>query len=150
MSDDALRDAICDGDLELVRRLVDEQGASVNHIDADDGWPVVLWAVKSHRPEILEFLLERGANSHRPEILEFLLERGANVHIGDAAGNTALHKAAYLGHGDCVEILLRHGARLSAQNLMRQTARDLAEIFDRKDTSELLATAAQSHPETES
>ncbi|KAJ0396917.1 hypothetical protein P43SY_000976 [Pythium insidiosum] len=134
MSDDALRDAICDGDLELVRRLVDEQGASVNHIDADDGWPVVLWAVKSHRPEILEFLLERGAN----------------VHIGDAAGNTALHKAAYLGHGDCVEILLRHGARLSAQNLMRQTARDLAEIFDRKDTSELLATAAQSHPETES
>ncbi|GLD94007.1 hypothetical protein PINS_up002618 [Pythium insidiosum] len=131
MSDDALRDAICDGDLELVRRLVDEHGASVNHIDADDGWPLLLWAVKAHQPEILELLLARGAN----------------VHMGDGSGNTALHKAAYLGHADCVEILLRHGARLSAQNLMRQTACDLAEIFDRKDMVELLSTATQTHPE---
>lgn len=123
MSGETLREAICAGDLDAVRRLVDDEGASVNYVDADDGWPLLLWAVKAHQPECLDFLLSRGAN----------------LHIGDSSGNTALHKAAYLGHEDCVRILLTHGAQLDAQNLTHQSPADLAEIFDRKHIVDLLA-----------
>lgn len=117
MSGEALREAICDGDLATVKALVEEHGASVNYIDADDEWPLLLWAVKTHRSECLEYLVSKGAN----------------VHIGDAMGNTPLHKAAYLGHLDCAKILLDHGARLTARNLTQQSPMDLAEIFDRKE-----------------
>lgn len=130
MSGETLRDAICDGDLDAVQRLVEDDGASVNYVDVDDGWPLLLWAVKAHQPECLEFLLTKGAN----------------LHIGDGSGNTALHKAAYLGHEDCVRILMKHGAQVDAQNLTRQTPRDLAEIFDRKPIADLLMTF-QSAPE---
>lgn len=130
MSGETLRDAICDGDLDGVRRLVEEDGASVNYVDVDDGWPLLLWAVKAHQPECLEFLLAKGAN----------------LHIGDGSGNTALHKAAYLGHEDCVRILIKHGAQVDAWNLTHQTPADLAEIFDRKLIADLLATY-QSAPE---
>lgn len=131
MSGEALRDAVCDGDLELTRQLVEEQNASVDHVDVDDGWPLVLWAVKSHQTDCLEFLLSKGANTH----------------LGDGFGNTALHKAAYLGHEDCVKLLIQHGADPFACNLSRQTPRDLAELFDRKSIVDVLA---QLSPERDS
>lgn len=123
MSGEALRDAVCDGDLELTRKLVEERNASVDHVDVDDGWPLVLWAVKAHQTHCLEFLLTKGANTH----------------LGDGLGNTALHKAAYLGHDDCVKLLIKHGADPLARNLSHQTPRDLAELFDRKNIVDLLA-----------
>ncbi|DAZ98430.1 TPA: hypothetical protein N0F65_001131 [Lagenidium giganteum] len=130
MSGEALREAICDGDVDTARRMIEEEHASVDYVDVDDGWPLVLWAVKSNQPACLRVLLEHKAN----------------VHMGDASSNTALHKAAYLGHTECLEQLLAHGALLQARNAMQQTPLDLAELFDRKDVVELLQRA-QHKPE---
>jgi|UniRef100_K3XAA5 ankyrin repeat protein len=124
MSSETLRDAICDGDMVSVHRLVEVEGASVDYVSIDDGWPLLLWAIKANQPECLEFLLAKGAN----------------FHIGDSSGNTALHKAAYLGHELLVRILIKHGATVDARNLTNQTPADLAEIFDRKHIMALLAT----------
>jgi ankyrin repeat protein len=122
MSCEALREAVCDGNLEEVTRLIDQEYLSVDYVDADDGWPLILWAVKSNHPECLRFLLERGAQ----------------IHVGDSVGNTALHKAAYLGREECVKILVEFGAQIHARNLTNQTPLELAEIFDRKDMVDLL------------
>ncbi len=42
--------------------------------------------------------------------MELLLERGADVHRTDVDGATALHKAAFSAHAECVSLLLKHGA----------------------------------------
>ncbi|TYZ57539.1 hypothetical protein PybrP1_005411 [[Pythium] brassicae (nom. inval.)] len=131
MSGVALREAICEGDLGAVQNLVEAEGVSVNYVDVDDGWPVLLWAVKARQPECLAFLLSKGAS----------------VHLGDSSGNTALHKAAYLGFDDCVRILLQYGARADAQNLTRQSPADLADIFGRKHIVDLLAAYEHGAPE---
>ncbi|RQM30848.1 hypothetical protein B5M09_013200, partial [Aphanomyces astaci] len=87
-----LRDAVCDGVTDRIASLI-ESGADVNFIDEDSGWALLLWAVKAHQVEALDLLLRHGAN----------------VNVGDSSGNTALHKAAYLGYGDCVSLLLQYG-----------------------------------------
>ncbi|KAF1330957.1 hypothetical protein FI667_g4701, partial [Globisporangium splendens] len=131
MSGEALRDAICDGDMTSVRRLVEEEGASVDYADVDDGWPLLLWTVKANQPECLAFLLTKDTN----------------IHIGNSSGNTALHMAAYLGHEDLVRMLIKHGATVDARNLTNQTPADLAEIFDREHIMDLLAMYRSHEPQ---
>lgn len=131
MSGEALRDAICEGKLAEAKRLVEEEGASINYVDADDGWPLLLWAVKENQPACLEYLIESGAN----------------LHMGDASSNTALHKAAYLGNRECLEILLAHGAMPNARNRMNQTPAELADLFGQKEVVEVLVASAQKEPQ---
>jgi len=65
MSGEALRDAICEGELAEAKRLIEEEGVSVNYVDADDGWPLLLWAVKENQPACLEYLIENSASARR-------------------------------------------------------------------------------------
>ncbi|KAF0690819.1 Aste57867_17835 [Aphanomyces stellatus] len=116
-----LRDAVCDGAVDRIGALV-ASGADVNFIDEESGWALVLWAVKANHAAVLERLLAHGAN----------------VHVGDPSGNTALHKAAYLGHADCVALLLQYGAVVTSQNKMQQTPLDLAALFDKPEMTALL------------
>ncbi|ETV73111.1 hypothetical protein H257_11935 [Aphanomyces astaci] len=117
-----LRDAVCDGVTDRIASLI-ESGADVNFIDEDSGWALLLWAVKAHQVEALDLLLRHGAN----------------VNVGDSSGNTALHKAAYLGYGDCVSLLLQYGAGANNPNNMQQTPLDLASLFDKPDMVALLS-----------
>ncbi|KAJ7830078.1 ankyrin repeat-containing domain protein [Mycena olivaceomarginata] len=43
------------------------------------------------------------------EVVEFLLERGANFNATDKANNTALHNASARGRTDVVKLLVEHG-----------------------------------------
>ncbi|ETV65000.1 hypothetical protein H257_18204 [Aphanomyces astaci] len=81
-----------------------------------------------------------GCEAHQVEALELLLRHGANVIVGDSSGNTALHKAAYLGYGDCVSLLLQYGAGANNPNNMQQTPLDLASLFDKPDMVALLSS----------
>ncbi|KAH9090146.1 hypothetical protein Ae201684P_014897 [Aphanomyces euteiches] len=84
-----LREAICDGAVDKIESLI-HNGANVDFIDDESDWALVLWAVKANQVQALDLLLRHGAN----------------VHVADPSGNTALHKAAYLGHGECAKLLL--------------------------------------------
>ncbi|ETV93861.1 hypothetical protein H310_12211 [Aphanomyces invadans] len=117
-----LRDAVCDGATAQIVELI-ASGADVNFIDEDSGWALVLWAVKANQVAALDLLLRHGAN----------------VNVCDSSGNTALHKAAYLGYGKCVSLLLRHGAAVTSLNKMQQTPLDLATLFDKPDMATLLS-----------
>lgn len=132
MSGEELREAVCDGQLGEMKRLVSE-GADINYVDADDGWPLLHWAVKENQPACLEFLLENGANRH----------------VVDGSGNTALHKAAYLGNRECLEVLLTHGALVNGRNQMNHTPMDMADLFGQKEIIEILSTHMRLAPQVE-
>ncbi|RQM29585.1 hypothetical protein B5M09_012081 [Aphanomyces astaci] len=81
-----------------------------------------------------------GCEAHQVDALELLLRHGANVNVGDSSGNTVLHKAAYLGYGDCVSLLLQYGAGANNPNNMQQTPLKLASLFDKPDMVALLSS----------
>ena len=72
-------------------------------------------------------LLHCAAISNDASMCRYLVERRA-ADVNDKAfdGSTPLHDAAVLGHGECVEELLKCGADLSIQDVQHKTARDLA------------------------
>jgi ankyrin repeat protein len=55
-------------------------------------------------------LLIYATTQGQKELAGRLITLGAKINLGDAAGNTALHHAAYLGMPDMVEYLLQRGA----------------------------------------
>jgi len=58
--------------------------------------------------------------------LDYLVRAGWNVNSHDAQGQTALHKAAFLGYTATLRTLLEQGANPDARDADGLTARDLA------------------------
>lgn len=62
--------------------------------------------------------LMREAWAGNPEMVQFLIENGANIHEQDAYGFTALHFAAFSRKdekgADCIELLTQAGANINA------------------------------------
>ena len=77
--------------------------------------------------------LMKAASAARPDVLELLLERGANVRRADHNGMTALHhlaNAAGERHGvdRLVPALLQAGARADARDAQGRTPADIAAV----------------------
>ncbi|WP_349966882.1 ankyrin repeat domain-containing protein [Wolbachia endosymbiont of Armadillidium arcangelii] len=88
---------------ELILRYVDK-------IDNEDGHTPLHWAAK---------------NNHF-NIVETLLNRGANINVVDELKRTPLHLAAMEGHKDVVKILLNQGAGVNAVDRFKKTPLILA------------------------
>jgi cytohesin len=119
------------GDLAEVKRLVIDCGIDPNK-GVNGRTPLREAAAWGH-PEVVEFLLEHGAdpniqdnnggtplhvaawNGHR-EVVELLLEHGANPNVQDDDGDTPLHLAAKNNYREVVELLLEHGADPNIRN----------------------------------
>ncbi|KAK6711063.1 hypothetical protein SNK05_005494 [Fusarium graminearum] len=85
--------------IELLQELI-SQGANVN-LPAKDGWNC----------------LNLAADTANHEILQVLLNNGADVAgINGNYGLTALHWAADIGDSQAVEILISHGSNVDAQS----------------------------------
>ena len=50
--------------------------------------------------------IPRAARENRPDVLKQLIREGKPIHTHDNIGWTALHHAAFLGHVECVRVLL--------------------------------------------
>ena len=84
-----LRDAIDNGNLEVVQVLLD-RGADVNCADPEDG----------------KTPLHHAAMGGRHEVVQLLMHRGAAINIADSpCGRTPLHYAAARGHLEVVRLL---------------------------------------------
>ncbi len=97
------------GDLEEIRRLLEEKGASV-----DQKFPL------GRTPLIC------ASMDGNVEAVRLLLEKGATVDVRGAFGNTALHWAASHDRSEVASALLRAGASMSIKNDSGETALDLA------------------------
>lgn len=94
------------GDVAEVTRLLDQAPVLVDSMD-EKGWTPLMLASRCGRVEVLELLLERGADPNRAL---------------SSLGWSALHHGARQGHSEAVEVLLRHGADLSHTTQGGQTA----------------------------
>lgn len=113
----ALHKAAGNGDLLNVKRLV-ENGSDVYSVDSRMGYSVLHKAVYSGNPEVVRYLLDKGAlidlqnpgngdtplldalyfkkKKHGKELIDILLKAGANLSVRSRAGFTPLEAAKVL------------------------------------------------------
>lgn len=103
--------------------------------------PPLVVAARFGRTDVARALLDLGApieqanralatavSSNHPDLVRFLLGRGANVNVADAAGRTPLMHAAAVdfGHSTIVDMLLAAGARTDVRDEEGLTALERA------------------------
>jgi ankyrin repeat protein len=115
-----LIDACSGGNFPDVRSLV-SSGASVNYQDGDGATSAICCCAEGHS-----------------EILQFLLEQGANARLAANYRWAPLHYAAVCNKCACVTVLLRHGVVVDAINTRGETALWLASLLGFLPIVELL------------
>lgn len=122
-------EAIRDGNLEALRRLLEED-PSAYQLRTEQGLSFLLLAVYYGRRDMAELLrgdgsklgiVEAAAMGERTRVAQHLQESPASVNAYEADGYTALHLAAYFRHVDIARMLLmaRADANIEARNVMR-------------------------------
>lgn len=113
------------GDLEKVQAIVAGDPAAVNARDEKVGWTPLLFA----------------AFMGHAEVVEFLLDHGAEVNARSDRGWSALHQSALSGHGGVdrvAALLLARGANVDAVNNDGDTPLIVAARHDHRATALVL------------
>ncbi|XP_067653771.1 inversin-like [Haliotis asinina] len=124
-----LYDASSRGDLERVKRILAQGDVDINY--RRDSWTPVMWAAWSGRRDVVEFLVDRGADvslvdGYGDNVLHFACRGGdletvklilsMNVVDINSRGRysmTPVMRAAWSGRRDVVEFLVDRGADVS-------------------------------------
>ncbi len=141
------------GDAESARLFI-EAGFDPDMKDSR-GNPLLTVAVRANYPEIVEILLEAGADvdhlsgdrGYSPlmdaaqkgdlAILEILLAHGADASIRSKDGQTALILAAGRGDVPQCRLLVAHGADPNVSDKLGMSASAYAKLFNNKELTEL-------------
>jgi ankyrin repeat protein len=134
--------AIYHAPLAFVRELIDA-GADVNY-DAADGFPALIAALSATASP------GYSGRDDRHELLELLLERGADVERRGINDCTPLHWAAGAGDRRSVELLLAHGADIHARTRIDDvaTAKEIAQAGGHSEVATLLDRREKSQAAT--
>src|SRR5208283_3075670 len=118
------------GHFMQVKSLLDK-GAPVDGKNTD-GWTALMLASGNGRMDVMQLLIERGADinaketgaevtslmlaSHQGqiEVVKLLLDKGAHIDAHAKNGETALMGASFEGRAEVVELLLERGADINA------------------------------------
>lgn len=150
----ALIEAAKHGDRESALNAL-RLGAGANTVTGR--WTPLFWAAQEGHTEIVDLLLDAGADVNftdcegftplkqavggaHLDTVEHLLLRGADIHhrcISDG-GSTVLHTAAAYGRVDCIRLLLLYGADTKTTNDDGQTPYDTAIECAEPDAAALL------------
>ncbi|OXB84009.1 UNVERIFIED_CONTAM: hypothetical protein H355_015520 [Colinus virginianus] len=99
--------AVADGDLEMVRYLLEWTEEDLE--DEDD-------TVSTSKPEFCHPLCQCSKCGPAQKKFARVPANGLGVNVSNQDGYTPLHMAALHGHCDLVSLLLKHGASISAKN----------------------------------
>ena len=102
-----LHNAALEGDLKLVKTMVEEEGQDIEAQDNAGNTPLMNAALEG-----------------RIEIVSYLISQGANPNVRNIDGDTPLIDSASNSHFETVEFLLRHGANPWLENKRGHTALD--------------------------
>jgi ankyrin repeat protein len=143
------------GILPEVARLV--TAGDVNTIWRD-ATPLMMAAGHAAHFAVADLLLEAGADpnagvsilhaacdwhfQYLVPALGYLARSGWDVNARDAQGQTALHKAAFLGYAAAVRTLLTHGADPAMRDFASLTPMDLARKWKKLAALKVLARAS--------
>ena len=105
------------GDLETTQSFWDAQGRLADHPSTTGSSRFDSQGLPLPRPpatleDVLGDALYIAARNGRTEVVQFLLERGANVHFRGFCGGTPLHWAYFANSKPVIDLLLAHGADL--------------------------------------
>lgn len=114
--------------------------ASSIHDSVAGGTPEEVRALLAGHPELVNARapakdtlsrtpLHYAVRNHRTDMLDLLLESGADVNAKDTTGMTPLHIAAWLGLKEETQWLLAHGADLEPRDNFGDTPVHTAAIF---------------------
>ncbi|XP_046373924.2 poly [ADP-ribose] polymerase tankyrase-1-like isoform X2 [Haliotis rufescens] len=121
--------AACRGNVNIVRRLVDYHGVSVDSPDSKGKTPL-LWAVYRHSKNVTQYLISHGANVnqkdtsgltplymsigkfHSLDTFKMLIKSGGDINV-KVRSRCLFYKAAVIGRLDKARILYDHGIDLS-------------------------------------
>jgi cytohesin len=144
------------GNLEKVKSMVERNPSLVQaKDDYGESRTPLHWAVRWDQKEIVEFLIEKGAevnsrdNSdttplyfavtiNQKDLAELLLSQGADVNAKNNHDFTSLHLAAIKGFQEMVEFLLTQGADVNARDDKGNTPLHYAAVTGSKEMVELL------------
>ncbi|KAH0608646.1 uncharacterized protein H6S33_001780 [Morchella sextelata] len=98
--------------LEVIKILVEEEGADVHHITDD-------------KRNVLHLASTEGTI----ETVNYFVGKGVDITAADNQGRTPLHWAAAYGNGRTFRALLRHGADPKVKNLNGQLVNDWGTTF---------------------
>ncbi|MBM3572314.1 MAG: hypothetical protein FJX52_08140 [Alphaproteobacteria bacterium] len=113
--------AIYKGAVDIALLLL-EHSRNVNIEAKNDGGTPLLWAVGTDSRELVQRLVEKGADIHAPGVLQsaafngrlehidYLLAKGADINARNRYGNTCMHVVAGRGNVSALKWLLERGA----------------------------------------
>lgn len=147
--------AIRNGDLGIVERLLNDIPDLLLSKDGQDNWPLHLAAEGGHKAIVALVLdkkkcdvnvkarngikpLHLAAERGNKDVVEMLLNKKADVNAKTNKGYTPLHLAAEKGHKGIVELLLLKSANMNAITNKGFTPLQLAVLADKQDVVELL------------
>uniref|UniRef100_A0A8D1NUG0 Ankyrin repeat domain 27 n=1 Tax=Sus scrofa TaxID=9823 RepID=A0A8D1NUG0_PIG len=144
--------AVADGDLEMVRYLLEwteedldeAEDAAVGAAELEFCHPLCQCPKCAPAQKVVKCLLASNAKPNKKdlsgntpliyacsrghhEVAALLLQHGASINTSNNKGNTALHEAVIEKHVFVVELLLLHGASVQVLNKRQCTAIDCAE-----------------------
>ncbi|HTI10065.1 MAG TPA: ankyrin repeat domain-containing protein [Puia sp.] len=149
-------EAVCCGDLERVRALIDPSPERINQ-PSPDGFSLLGFACFFGQVTVARYLVEKGAAIDAPSVNSFkvapihsaaaissyplvklLVEKGADVNARQQGNFTALHAAAGHGVPEIVRLLLENGADAGAVTDAGETPLFLAEKNGHAEVAELI------------
>ena len=120
--------------LEVTRALLSRNDAlSYINVKDDIGFTPLHWASINGRTEVVNLLIEKGADIHvkdnggftplhdasrhgNTEAVNLLIEKGADIHGKGYDGTTPLHYASGEGYTEVVNLLIEKGADIHVEN----------------------------------
>jgi ankyrin repeat protein len=131
-----LRSAVLRKDLAAVRRILEKDPEAVSKIPKEPGL-VYVAIVRKVDPELLQLLLEHGADPnapptalHRnypltyvsdPVLAELLLKYGAKLNVKNFQGITPIQRARKYKMKELEQVLLRYGAKVPKRTARKAT-----------------------------
>ncbi|KAF3656940.1 putative serine/threonine-protein phosphatase 6 regulatory ankyrin repeat subunit C-like isoform X2 [Capsicum annuum] len=144
-------------DLDEVVKILAAADPSASGINSGDeeGWVPLHSAASSGNVEIVEILLNRGADVNqkndggrtalhyaaskgRAKIAELLISPGAKINAKDKVGCTPLHRAASTGNSELCELLIEEGAEVDEVDKAGETPLMTAVVCGNKEVALLL------------
>lgn len=121
-------------------------GATAIHLAASRGDVEMTQALLAHSPKATALTTRGTAMTslhgavlmQRSPLVQLLLDHGADVNAQNAAGQTALHIAAFRGDIEMAQHLLQHKARFDLTDKGGYTPTDLATLYHHGDFVKLL------------
>lgn len=122
-----------DGDRDKVREYLDQYGA----------------AIINQRDRINARAITWAAFAGHIEVVELLLERGADINAGGTDDKPALTWAAETGRREVAKLLLDKGAETGVQDMRGETAMDYAKRRGEEDIAAMIEARREQKAEQE-